>query len=57
MTYNNLKVSNIHAASEERFANLPSSDPVFRMISEAILSTNSAFLPDDIARRIEESES
>ena len=46
-------MSHIHTATEERSANLPSGDPVFRMISEAILSTNSAFLPDDIVKRIE----
>lgn len=48
LTYNNLKVSNVHIASEERYHNLNSSDPIFRMLAEAVLSTNSSFLSEDV---------
>ncbi|CAD8122769.1 unnamed protein product [Paramecium sonneborni] len=51
LTYNNLKVSNLHIANEERIHNIPPQDPIFRMISEAILTTNSAFLPDEIPKQ------
>ncbi|CAK66378.1 unnamed protein product (macronuclear) [Paramecium tetraurelia] len=52
LTYNNLKVSNLHVANEERVNNIPPHDPLFRILSEAILSTNSAFLPDEIAKQL-----
>ncbi|CAD8194355.1 unnamed protein product [Paramecium octaurelia] len=56
LTYNNLKVSNVHIASEERFHNLQSKDPIFRMLAEAVLSTNSAFLSEEIINQIKQGE-
>ncbi|CAD8113213.1 unnamed protein product [Paramecium primaurelia] len=56
LTYNNLKVSNVHIANEERVHNIPPQDPLFRILSEAILSTNSAFLPDEIAKQLKYNE-
>ncbi|CAD8112179.1 unnamed protein product [Paramecium sonneborni] len=56
LTYNNQKVCNVHIASEERFYNLQSTDPIFRMLAESILSTNSAFLPEDIVNQLNQPE-
>ena len=56
LTYNNLKVCNYHGGGED-LSYVSKKDPMFRILAESIMATNTAFVSDEPVDRKSSSSS